>query len=173
MTVRRMAGIPGFSIDRVAAAAGNDPQVLRLENLDTDIAPPAAAISRTRDALSLDEANSYLPFTGSLELRAAVAAHIYRQTGHRYNLDEVLITCGGTEGMLDALTRPDRRDPDARLGRTQRRSVCATGLQQRTRGTTCGASRPDGAGASLRVLDKTERSGCQETGRDRMKAFEI
>jgi aspartate/methionine/tyrosine aminotransferase len=103
MTVRRMAGIPGFSIDRVAAAAGNDPQVLRLENLDTDIAPPAAAIMATRDALGLDEANSYLPFTGSLELRAAVAERLYRQTGHRYNLDEVLITCGGTEGMFDAL----------------------------------------------------------------------
>jgi aspartate/methionine/tyrosine aminotransferase len=103
MAVRRLAGIPGFSIDRVAAAAGNDPEVLRLENLDTDVAPPAAAIMATRDALERDEANSYLPFTGSLELRATVADHLYRQTGHRYSLDEVLITCGGTEGMFDAL----------------------------------------------------------------------
>ena len=38
--VRRLDGIPGFSIDRVAAAAGNDPDVLRLENLDTDVPPP-------------------------------------------------------------------------------------------------------------------------------------
>src|SRR5581483_8033932 len=38
MTVRRLAQIPGFSIDRVAAAAGDDPDVLRLENLDTDVA---------------------------------------------------------------------------------------------------------------------------------------
>lgn len=103
MTVRRLAGIPGFSIDRVAAAAGNDPEVLRLENLDTDLAPPASAIAATQSALGLDEANSYLPFTGSLALRAAVAEHLHRQTGHRYSPDEVLITCGGTEGMFDAL----------------------------------------------------------------------
>jgi aspartate/methionine/tyrosine aminotransferase len=103
MTVRRLAGIPGFSIDRVAAAAGSDPEVLRLENLDTDLAPPAAAIAATRAALEMDEANSYLPFTGSLELRAAVAEHIARQTGHGYSSDQVVITCGGTEGLFDAL----------------------------------------------------------------------
>ncbi len=40
MPVARLAGIPGFSIDRVAAAAGDDPTVLRLENLDTDLRPP-------------------------------------------------------------------------------------------------------------------------------------
>jgi hypothetical protein len=32
-----LSDIPGFNIDRVAAAAGDDPDVLRLENLDTDI----------------------------------------------------------------------------------------------------------------------------------------
>lgn len=103
MTVRRLAGIPGFSIDRVAAAAGDDPEVLRLENLDTDLAPPASAIAATQSALGLDEANSYLPFTGSMALRAAVAERLEGQTGHRYSPDEVLITCGGTEGMFDAL----------------------------------------------------------------------
>ena len=40
MSVRRLDGIPGFAIDKVAAAAGNDPDVLRLENLDTDLRPP-------------------------------------------------------------------------------------------------------------------------------------
>jgi hypothetical protein len=30
----RLDGIPGFNIDRVAAAAGDDPELLRLENLD-------------------------------------------------------------------------------------------------------------------------------------------
>ena len=33
MGTQRMAGIPGFGIDRVAAAVGEDPDVLRLENL--------------------------------------------------------------------------------------------------------------------------------------------
>lgn len=104
MTVRRLQGIPGFSIDRVASAAGDDPNILRLENLDTDLRPPEAAIAATRAALSRDSDNSYLPFTGSAELRALVAERISRQTGRRMNPDtEVVITCGGTEGMFDGL----------------------------------------------------------------------
>lgn len=47
----RLHGIAGFSIDRVADAAGADPEILRLENLDTDIPPPRAAIEATRAAL--------------------------------------------------------------------------------------------------------------------------
>src|SRR5947199_5431885 len=50
MGVQRLNDIPGFNIDRVAAAAGDDPDVLRLENLDTDIPPPAEAIDTTRAA---------------------------------------------------------------------------------------------------------------------------
>ena len=46
MSVARLRDIPGFNIDRVAAAAGDDPDVLRMENLDTDIAPPAAPSPR-------------------------------------------------------------------------------------------------------------------------------
>ncbi|MBI3459660.1 pyridoxal phosphate-dependent aminotransferase [Candidatus Acetothermia bacterium] len=104
MPVRRLEGIPGFSIDRVAAAAGNDPEVLRLENLDTDLAPPAAAIAATQAAIGKDDANSYLPFTGTAELRMVVAQHLHRLTGHHYDANaEIVITCGGTEGMLDAL----------------------------------------------------------------------
>ena len=56
----------GFGIDRVAAAAGNNPDILRLENLDTDLAPPPEAVAATRAAAGRDEANSYLPFTGRL-----------------------------------------------------------------------------------------------------------
>ena len=51
MSVCRLRDIPGFNIDRVAAAAGDDPDVLRMENLDTDVPPPAAAIAATRRAL--------------------------------------------------------------------------------------------------------------------------
>lgn len=103
MSVHRLANLPGFSIDRVAAAAGNDPDVLRLENLDTDIPPPPAAIKATQESLTLDEANSYLPFVGTLALRTAVAERLTSQTGHLYQPDHVVITCGGTEGMFDAL----------------------------------------------------------------------
>jgi hypothetical protein len=40
MRVARLEDIPGFNIDRVAAAAGDDPDVFRMENLDTDIRRP-------------------------------------------------------------------------------------------------------------------------------------
>jgi len=103
MSVQRLENIPGFSIDRVAAEAGDDPEVLRLENLDTDLAPPAAAIAATKAAVGRDKDNSYLPFTGKLALRESVAQHVSKQTGHSYSPSEVVITCGGTEGMFDAL----------------------------------------------------------------------
>jgi len=104
MTVRRLANIPGFSIDRVAAAAGNDPEILRMENLDTDIPPPQAAIEATRHAVTRDDANSYLPFIGTRELRTVVAHHLQKLSNQQYDPDtEVVITCGATEGMLDVL----------------------------------------------------------------------
>src|SRR6266516_2120128 len=104
MSVRRLEHIPGFSIDRVAAAAGDDPDVLRLENLDTDIPPPAAAIDATRAAVGTDDANSWLPFTGRDDLKEAVAEHIVRRGGPRYDgRREIVITCGEGDAMLDAL----------------------------------------------------------------------
>src|SRR5262249_62179442 len=93
--VRRFDEIPGFNIDRVAAAAGDDPDVLRLENLDTDIPPPAAAVEATREALGEDEANSWLPFSGRDDLKHAVAASIERRGGPRYDGPrEIVITAG-------------------------------------------------------------------------------
>ena len=104
MGVRRLEDIPGFNIDRVAAAAGDDPEVLRLENLDTDIPPPAQAVEATRAALGEDEANSWLPFTGRDDLKEAVAAYIERRGGPRYDGPrEIVITSGEGDAMLDAL----------------------------------------------------------------------
>jgi aspartate/methionine/tyrosine aminotransferase len=104
MSVRRLEDIPGFNIDRVAAAAGDDPDVLRLENLDTDIPPPAAAIEATRAAIGEDDANSWLPFTGRDDLKEAAAAHIEGRGGPRYDgRREIVITSGEGEAMLDAL----------------------------------------------------------------------
>jgi aspartate/methionine/tyrosine aminotransferase len=104
MSVHRLTGIPGFAIDTIAAAAGSDPEILRMENLDTDLSPPPEVASVTRSAVGRDDDNSYLPFTGSLSLRVAVADRLTQQTGYRYHPEnEVVITCGGTEGMFDAL----------------------------------------------------------------------
>ncbi len=104
MSVRRLEKIPGFNIDRVAAAAGTDPDILRMENLDTDIPPPEAAMEATRAAIGEDEANSWLPFTGRDDLKDAVAAYIERHGGPRYDgRREIVITCGEGDAMLDAL----------------------------------------------------------------------
>jgi len=100
----RLAGIPGFGIDRVAEAAGADPDVLRLENYDTDIPPLPAAVEATRDAVGLDEANSYLPFSGLDEMKEAVAELIARRGGPRYDpYSEIVITDGEGSAVLNAL----------------------------------------------------------------------
>jgi aspartate/methionine/tyrosine aminotransferase len=104
MSVARLEHIPGFNIDRVAAAAGDDPDVLRLENLDTDIPPPEEAMEATRAAIGEDEANSWLPFTGRDDLKEAVAGYIERRGGPRYDgRREIVITSGEGDAMLDAL----------------------------------------------------------------------
>jgi aspartate/methionine/tyrosine aminotransferase len=104
MSVRRLEHIPGFNIDRVAAAAGDDPDVLRLENLDTDLPPPEAAVQATRAAIGEDEANSWLPFTGRDDLKEAVATYIERRGGPSYEgRREIVITSGEGDAMLDAL----------------------------------------------------------------------
>ncbi len=104
VTVKRLEHIPGFNIDRVAAAAGDDPDVLRLENLDTDIPPPQDAIEATRAAVGTDEANSWLPFTGRDDLKEAVADFVERRGGPRYDgRREIVITSGEGDAMLDAL----------------------------------------------------------------------
>jgi aspartate/methionine/tyrosine aminotransferase len=106
----RLADVASFNIDKVAAAAGDDPEVLRLENLDTDIPPPLAAVAATRAAVGSDDANSWLPFSGRDDLKHAVAEHIVRRGGPRYDGPrDVVVTCGEGDAMLDALfcvTRP-------------------------------------------------------------------
>jgi aspartate/methionine/tyrosine aminotransferase len=104
VSVARLDQIPGFSIDRVAAAAGSDPDVLRLENLDTDIPPPAEAVEATRAQIGQDETNSWLPFTGRDDLKESVARFIERRGGPRYDgRREIVITSGEGDAMLDAL----------------------------------------------------------------------
>src|SRR3954470_16669365 len=100
---RRMDGVAGFGIDRVAAAV-SDPDVLRLENLDTDLPLPPEAVAVTRAALEDPASNSWLPFTGDLGLRAAISERTYERHGRRYDPErEIVLTCGGTEAVLDIL----------------------------------------------------------------------
>lgn len=106
MTVTRLRQIPGIGVDVVgdAADAMADPELLRLENLDTDIRPPSVAIAVTRAALDDDAANSYLPFQGHRSLLEAAAAHVSRIAGRTYDPGtECVSVAGGLNGVLNTL----------------------------------------------------------------------
>jgi aspartate/methionine/tyrosine aminotransferase len=102
---KRIEPISGFGIDRVAAAAdAGGRSVLRMENLDTDLPLPPEAIPETASSLGAPESNSWLPFTGDLDLRAAISDFTAERTGHRYDPErEIVITVGGMEGLLNVL----------------------------------------------------------------------
>ena len=108
--VRRFSGesrlfdLTGIGLDVVVEAAGNDPHVLRMENLDTDLPVPKVALEEGARSLTYDANNSWLPLTGRMELREAISDRLFAQTGHRYKAaTEIVITCGGMEGLLNAL----------------------------------------------------------------------
>jgi aspartate/methionine/tyrosine aminotransferase len=106
MTVSRLRDIPGIGVDVIgdAADAADDPEILRLENLDTDLRPPPIAVELTREAVADDAANSYLPFPGHAVLREAAAAHVGRLAGRRYDPGtECVVTAGGLNGILNTL----------------------------------------------------------------------
>jgi len=105
----RLERIVGFGIDRVAAASeeaggSHGGPILRLENLDTDLPLPPEALEVTRAKLDDPKSNSWLPFTGDLELRAAISDFTAERTGHRYDPErEIIITAGGMEGLLNVV----------------------------------------------------------------------
>jgi len=106
VTVSRLRHIPGIGVNEIgdAADAANDPDLLRLENLDTDIRPPQVALEATFAAVHDDAANSYLPFQGHRALRAAAAAHVGRLAGRHYDPDtEAVGVAGGLNGLLNTL----------------------------------------------------------------------
>ena len=82
----------------------NDPEVLRLENLDTNIPPPASAVAFSREAVGDDDANSYLPFLGLDSIRQAATNLVSAQSGNRYDWKtESVISAGGLSGILNVL----------------------------------------------------------------------
>lgn len=106
--VARLRHVPGIAVDRMGAAADAaakaNPELLRLENLDTDLRPPPAALAATREAVDRDDANSYLPFLGQHGLRAAAARHVGRLSGVDYDPDaQCIVTAGGLSGCLITL----------------------------------------------------------------------
>ncbi len=106
MSVSRLRLIPGIGVDVIgdAADAAADPDILRLENLDTDLRPPRVAVDTTRVAIDDDAANSYLPFQGHTALREAAATHVGRVAGRPYDpVTGCVVVAGGLNGILNAL----------------------------------------------------------------------
>jgi aspartate/methionine/tyrosine aminotransferase len=88
----------------MAELADRRPGAFRLENADSDLKPPAHALKATRDAISEDRYNSYLPLHGLSELRQAIADRYREDLGLRYDPDgEIVVTSGIGEAMLDVL----------------------------------------------------------------------
>ena len=106
MSVSRLQHITKIGVEQMGDLADSlaDPDVLRLENLDTNILPPASAIDFTKTAIGDDDANSYLPFLGLDSLRQAATDLVGQQSGNAYDWKtESVISAGGLSGILNTL----------------------------------------------------------------------
>ena len=106
MSVSRLNDITPIGVEQMGDLADSlaDPEVLRLENLDTNIAPPPEAVAFTQRAVLDDNANSYLPFFGLDGLRQAAAELVGRQAAQAYDWKtECVISAGGLSGILNTL----------------------------------------------------------------------
>jgi aspartate/methionine/tyrosine aminotransferase len=106
MSASRLKHITGIGAEDMGELADSldDPGVLRLENLDTDLRPPLSALTLTKRAVDDDDANSFLPFLGLDSMRQATAGLVARQSGHDYDWKtESIISAGGLSGILNVL----------------------------------------------------------------------
>ena len=111
---KRLEAIRGFGIDRVAAAAEEPARASRALAGTADGEPrhrPAAATRggarHRREPGDAARRTAGCPFTGDLDLRAAIADFTAERTGHRYDPErEIVITCGGMEGLLTPSSSP-------------------------------------------------------------------
>ena len=106
MSVSRLDHISKIGVEQMGDLADSlaDTEVLRLENLDTNILPPASAVAFTQDAIVDDEANSYLPFLGLDPMRQAAANLVGKQSNQEYDWKtECVISAGGLSGIFNVL----------------------------------------------------------------------
>ena len=106
MSVSRLDHISKIGVEQMGDLADSlaDAEVLRLENLDTNLLPPASAIEFTRNALVDDKANSYLPFLGLDPMRQAATTLVGKQANQQYDWkSECVISAGGLSGIFNVL----------------------------------------------------------------------
>ncbi len=106
MPVSRLEHITKIGVEQMGDLADrlDDPDLLRLENLDTDLRPPQSALEFTKQAIDDDAANSYLPFFGLDAMRQAASSLVGCQSGQEYDWNtECVISAGGLSGILNVL----------------------------------------------------------------------
>ncbi|MGD9092146.1 MAG: pyridoxal phosphate-dependent aminotransferase [Anaerolineales bacterium] len=106
MSVSRLKYITKIGVEEMGDLADSleDPEVLRLENLDTDMRPPKSALDFTKQAVDDDDSNSYLPFFGLEPLRQAAAKLVEQSSGQEYDWKtQCIISAGGLSGILNVL----------------------------------------------------------------------
>src|SRR4051795_7158425 len=104
MISRRVASMLRMTMADVAEAADELGDVLRLENADTCLTPPEHLLRATREAVGVDEFNSYLRLRGLRVLRDAIASRHLHDRGVSYDPEgEIVVSCGAGESMLNAL----------------------------------------------------------------------
>jgi len=106
MSASRLMHITKIGVEQMGDLADSlkDADVLRLENLDTDLRPPQSAIEFTKKAVDDDDANSYLPFLGLDVMRRAAANLVGQQAGQQYDWKtDCVISAGRLSGILNVL----------------------------------------------------------------------
>jgi aspartate/methionine/tyrosine aminotransferase len=106
MSVSRLEHITKIGVEQMGDLADSleDPDVLRFENLDTDLRPPQSALDFTKQAVDDDDANSYLPFFGLDSIRQAATKLVGQQSACEYDWKtECVISSGGLSGILNIL----------------------------------------------------------------------
>jgi aspartate/methionine/tyrosine aminotransferase len=100
---QRVGSMMRMTMADMADLADERPLAYRLENADCYPTPAEHVLEATRSAVGKDEFNSYLPLRGLDGLREAVAVRYSEDFGLDYRPDEVVISSGAGESLLNAL----------------------------------------------------------------------
>lgn len=106
MSVSRLENITKIGVEEMGNLADqlDSSEILRLENLDTDLSPPKSAINYTKQVIGQDDANSYLPFLGLDSLRKSATSLVQEHSNQKYDWKtESVVSAGGLSGILNVL----------------------------------------------------------------------
>ena len=100
----RVRSMMRMTMADMANAADARPGAFRLENADSYLIPPEHVLQATRDAVGVDDFNSYLPLRGLATMREGVAHRVREDFGVDYDPDgEIVISSGAGESLLNSL----------------------------------------------------------------------